>query len=130
MRGFLFSILTAACISLAVAAGEVCSPSSDACRPAAAGAALTPFMSGLKKAVAAAPAPAGQAPDRPAAERTPRTEKKAQEPAPAPAPEAEPADTPAAAERPFARPGWLLAPALLLTGLYYFLRSGGRKRKR
>jgi len=105
-----------------------CVKSTDACR--AQSKAVTPFIAALKAAGATTPSPK-------AAKASPEAKQPATAPLPTEGPKA-PAGQPASQDmqttapmqKPLSSPGWLIAVAALLAGLYYFLKDARKKRKK
>ncbi len=122
-----FLLLLAVCAFLpapGTGASTDCAKSSDACRPLPA--ALTPFMAELKQAAQATELKQGPAANSRINSRKPAVQPKAAAPAPATTADSEPP----VKKETFSRPGWLLAAALFLCGLYYFLKEGRKKGKK
>jgi hypothetical protein len=109
-------------VSLAsgVFAGDDCAKSSDACKPPAKLAA--PFMEELRKAEKAAALTQG--PSKADALKKPASPAER-----LPAPAAPLPQDPPGRKETFSKPAWLLAVAVMLGGLYCFLKEGKRKRK-
>jgi hypothetical protein len=123
MKSFL--LLLTVCIFFSATdayADADCGKASDACKPQPV--TLTPFMADLKKAAGG-----------PALKQEPAKDTKTNDREPAAPPEvsAPAADAAAASEPPvvkktFSRPGWMVAAALFMSGLYYFLKEGKKRR--
>ena len=109
-------------------AASDCGRSPDACQPQPVK--LTPFMAELKKA--ARPTELKQGP---AVSTEAGTEAAAPAPLSAtpaasiPSPVSVQAEGRLPQKEIFSRPGWLVAAALFLYGLYYFLKTGKKKRR-
>ena len=115
-------------------AGGDCSTSADACKPQIQK--LTPFMAALKKAENSPALKQGAIRETALKQGESGTRLVAASTAPAAVKviDEKPAET-ALAEPPvrkeaLVKPAWLIVVAVLLAGLYYFLREGKRKKKR
>ena len=120
-----FLLLIAVCTFFPLpgpAAGTDCAKSSDACRPQPVK--VTPFMAELKQVTRAT-----ELKQRTANESDAHNGERAAAPtSSAPAPISPAAGGPQVKKETVSRPGWLVAAALFLCGLYYFLKEG-KKRK-